>query len=112
MANEDTYVITIEGERITIELSKHTLERCEEREITKYEVYSLILKMGEKLLDLKNGEQFAIVDKEAGIGIINQITCDSGDIYIDVITAISNENIWISRGTKVVNVSELFEDVN
>lgn len=105
------YQIKIEGEIVNIEITNHAEKRCEEREVTLYEVYSLILKMGERLLDLKNGEQFAIVDKETGIGIVNQITCEDGEIYIEVITAIYNENIWISKGTKVLNVNSVFDKV-
>lgn len=111
MARNEIYQIKIDGEVVNIEITKHASERCEERNITKYEVYSLILKMGERILDFKNGEQFAIVDKEVGIGIINQITCEDGEIYIEVITAIYNENIWISRGTKLINANEIFNKV-
>lgn len=105
------YEIKVEGEKIRIEISKHAMQRCLEREVSKYVVYSLILKLGDSLLDLKNGEQFAIIDKEAGVGIINQITCDAGEIFIDVVTVISNERIWMSRGTKVLNVNNVFSQV-
>ncbi|NBI07628.1 hypothetical protein [Senegalia massiliensis] len=107
--NQKYYQINIEGELINIDLSNHSLKRCEERGISKYEIYSLILKLGENLLDLRNGEQFAIVDKETGVGIVNQITAEYGEIFITVITAIHNDNIWISKGTKVLNVNEVYE---
>lgn len=105
------YQMIIEGERVNINISRHAMERCEEREVTSYEIYSLILKMGERLLDLKCGEQFAVVDKETGLGIVNQITAEDGEVYIEIITAIYNENIWISRGTKVLSVNDLFDSV-
>jgi len=102
----EEYYIIVEGEKLVINLSKHAKRRCQEREVNDYEIYSLILKVGEDLLDLKNGEEFAVIDKEQDIGIVNQIYCDNGQIYIEVVTAISNDNIWISRGTKTINVGK------
>jgi len=107
MSEKSKFQFLVEGERINVELSKHALERMEEREVSNYEVYSLIVKMGERILELKNGTEFAIIDKETGIGIVNTINCVGGDIFIDVVTAISNDNIWISRGIQVLNVKDL-----
>ena len=106
---KEGYYINVEGEKIIIEFSKHAKQRCQEREVNEYEIYSLILKVGEDLLDLKNGEQFAIVDKEQRIGIVNQIYCDNYKIYIEVVTVLSSDNVYITRGTKTINVSNLKE---
>lgn len=99
--------IEIDNELIGIEISKHAEERMDERELNKYEVFSLIMKMGENILDLKDGEEFAVIDKELQNAVICSINSRDNELIIDVITVISDYRIWISRGTKVYKVSDI-----
>lgn len=102
--------IIIDDTDITIELTRHLLERLDEYNLTEYEVYALILKIGSNLLNLHNNENFAIVDKECGIGIVCRMVVEYPITKIETITAISNDKIWISRGTRVLNISECLEN--
>lgn len=98
-------IIYVDKEEIRIEFSKHAEERADERNLEEYEVYSLILKMGENLLDLKDGEEFAIIDQESENAIICSINSRDFQLVIDIITVISNEKVYITRGTKIYKVS-------
>lgn len=99
--------IFIEEIEIRLEISKHAEERSNERELTQYEIYSMIMKMGEQLLELKDGEEFAVVDRELNNAVICSMNCRGIDLVVDIITVISNEHVWISRGTKVYKVSDI-----
>jgi hypothetical protein len=107
--SNDAFSFCVEGEKVIIELSKTASRRCGARNIDKYKIYSLVVKMGEKLLNFKNGEQFAIVDKATEAGIIAEINCFEGDVFVDVITVIYDEYIWISKGLKLLNIDEVYD---
>lgn len=100
-------VVLIEGIEVTVEISGHAQMRMAERGIDKYVIFSFVLKMGERILTMKNGTEFAIIDKEEGIGVVYTLNALDEDIFIDVKTVIENDNIWISRGTRVLNVRDV-----
>lgn len=100
-------IIYVDGEKITLEFSSHAWKRANERELSEYEVYSLIIKVGEQLLDMKDGEEFAVIDQELRNAVTCSINSRDCELYIDIITVISNDRVFISRGTKTFKVSDI-----
>lgn len=103
----ERYTIDIEGIDVGIDISSHALSRMIERDVDKYIVYGLILQMGARILEMKNGEEFAIVDKDIMNGIVCSVNSIDLDLYIDVITVISGDSIYISRGLQTFRLKEV-----
>ena len=100
-------MILVDGIEIKIEMSKHAEDMCEERGLTEYEAYSMIIKLGEDLLTLKNGEEFSVIDRELNNAVICSMNSRDFNCVIDIITVISNSRVWISRGTKVYKLNDI-----
>lgn len=95
-----------------LEFSKHAQERLEEREVTSYEAASLVLKLGERILDMKNGEEFGIIDKELKVGLICSINTIGLEVFVDIVTVLKGERLYFSRGIKVLGFDEVWEKVS
>jgi hypothetical protein len=102
----------IEGIPVTLEFSRHAQERLVEREVSSYEAASLVLKLGERILEMKNGENFGVIDKELEIGLICSINTLGLDIFIDVITVLRKEKIYFSRGMRVLEFNEIWKQAS
>lgn len=100
----------IDGETITVEISKHARQRAEERYIGEYDIYGMIVKIGEDIFDLKPGEQFAVLDQDEQNGVICQVITENGNIIIEVVTVLSNDvdRVYVTRGTKTFRIN-IFE---
>lgn len=107
LASQRRVEIKIEDIPVFVEFSRKSLEKM--AETTGYEAASLVLKLGERILDMKPATQFLVIDKELGIGILCEVSAVDKDIYIDVITAVDNADIYISRGIKIFNINALWE---
>lgn len=101
--------LEIEGIQVIVEFSFTAIEKM--KKVTGYEAASLVLKLGERVLDFKNNTQFAVIDKELGIGLVCELSAIDNDIFIDVITVISNAKFFISKGLKIYSVKEILEAV-
>lgn len=95
------FTYNFEGIEIFVDVTKHARERLADRNIMLAPVYGAIVAISDKLLDLKRGEEFAIIDKDINIAIIGTIT-SAADVMITVITVIDSSKIWVKSGTKVV----------
>jgi len=98
----------IEGVPIILDFSKHAQERLIERDVTAYEAASLVLKLGERILEMKNGEEFGIIDKELKIGLVCSINTLGLDVFVDIVTVLQRERIYFSRGMKVLEFNEIW----
>jgi hypothetical protein len=103
--------IEIEGIPVIVEFSSHSQKRLRERDVTEYEAASLVLKLGERILDMKNGTQFGVIDKEMGVGLVCTLSAIDGDIFIDIVTVLSNHRIYFSKGMKVLDAHKLLEAI-
>lgn len=90
-----------EGIELFINVSSHAKERLAERGVLMAPVYGCVVAATDKVLDLKSGDEFAILDKDLGIAVIGSIKC-ALDVTIDIITVIDSDKIWIKAGTKVI----------
>lgn len=101
-------VIQIDGVEVIIEFSSHAIERLKERGVDTFQAVSLIMKVGEEILDFKTGEQFGVIDQETDIGLVAAVNADD-NIYIDVITVLRNDKIYFSKGLKILKAKDIFE---
>lgn len=99
-------ILEIEGIPVNLEFSSHAKDRLEERGVTPYEAASLVLKLGEEILDMRSGEQFGVLDRDLETGLICSISVLELDIFIDVVTVLRGERIYFSRGMKVLGYKE------
>lgn len=94
----------VDGKKIIINITNHAFEGAKERNFTPFTIFGAIVKLGNELLDKKNGEKFAILDFDEDIVIVGDIVPSVDYVSIDVITVIGSipaSNIFISRGTKI-----------
>lgn len=104
--------LEIEGIPVILEFSSHSKKRLSERGVNPYEAASLILKLGENILNLKPGEEFGVIDRELEIGLVCSISVLDTDIFIDVITVLRGDKIYFSRGMKVLSFKEAWEKIS
>lgn len=104
--------LEIEGIPVLLEFSSHAQQRLVERGVSHYEAASLILKLGENILDLKSGEEFGVIDRDLEIGLVCSVSVLDVDIFIDVITVLQGERIYFSKGMKVIGFEEAWEKIS
>jgi len=97
----------IENRPITIEFDRQAKKDLNRLMLDKYEVVSLVVKMGERLLWLKSGEKFKIIDKEQWIGVVGYVNAISDDIVIDITAIVDGDNIYFSRGMKLFKLQDV-----
>lgn len=90
-----------EGIEIFINISNHAKDRLAERGVILAPVYGCVVGATDKVLDLKSGEEFAIVDRDLNIAVVGVVRC-AVDITVDIITVIDSDKIWVKAGTKVI----------
>lgn len=95
-----TYIY--EGTEIQIVITRHADERMEERGILLTPVYGAVVAVTDHILDLKSGEEFAILDKDLGVAIIGNIKCAKCDIAVTIFTVVDSANVWVKNGTTVI----------
>jgi len=99
--------LLIEGETISVEISSHAIDQMAKRDVDSYGVFGLLLQMGERLLDMKNGEEFALMTYDNEYGIMCSMNVDFPEIRIDVITVYGLNETYVTRGTKVYKMQEV-----
>jgi len=104
--------LEIEGVPVVLEFSSHASLRLDEREVNAYEAASLVLKLGEEILDMKSGEEFGVIDRDLEIGLVCSVNVLDVDIFIDVITVLRGERIYFSRGMKVLGFKEAWGKIS
>lgn len=91
-------------EEVFITLSCHAKKRMMERDIDEHTVYSSILALGERLLDLKCHQEFVIVDKTTREAVVGAVSIDNSEIIVDIITVINTNKVFVHEGQKVFNI--------
>lgn len=102
-----TFNFEVEGFPVKLEFSSHSRKRLEERDVPYYEACSLVVKLGESILEMKNGEEFGVVDRDLRIGLVGAVNCLDRDIFVDVKTVLYGERIYFSRGMKVFELEDM-----
>lgn len=86
----------------TIAFKEHADLRKQQRNIDELQVVSAILALGSKRIEKYNNsdKDFAVIDKEHNITIIGTIEHQQ----IIVTTLINHADIWVKKGTDVINL--------
>lgn len=98
----------IEGCPVTIEDTSHSISRYADRGINEYAVYGSIIALGEKILDYKDKTEFMIIDEDINVAIVCSLHANGGDITIDIITVIDKADVWVKKGTLILNYRNQF----
>ncbi len=99
MAQEFSF--TIEDVKFDISLSYHAKGRMFQRGVGHFAVYGCIVAMGERLLDMKNKEEFCIQDRDLNVSIVCVLHMDGMDVAIDVVTVLDNHMFFAKEQTRV-----------
>lgn len=102
----------IEGITMYIEVSDHAWKRMKQRKVDKYATYGSIIALGEQLLDMKNNDEFCIMDKELDIAICCALHMSGLDITIDVVTVLDSHMFFVKQGVQVYRLGEGGEQHN
>lgn len=97
-------------------ITSHVLHRKEHtygRQFEWYMVEDLLKEKGHKLFNMKNGDEFAIVNDDRTLALICKLYCYDGELVLVLKTVIRNvivdehyqeheKKVWISRRTKCI----------
>ncbi len=90
------------GKSFRIEGTTHALDRMEERKIEKNLAVSIILSLGQKLLNYNDtGEEVAVIDQSNNLAVIIEVR----EYKAVVITVIDRANIHIKDGTQLEEIA-------
>ena len=103
MANKHGKAITqfyIKGEMVSLRTTDHAQERMEQREVNEFVVAGAVLSLGEKLFEIDENEDFAIIDNDNDTIVIGSRTKNT--VY--VITVLPRANCYVKEGTKIAKI--------
>lgn len=97
----------IDGFDVKVNLTSHADFRMDDRNVSRFDIMNLIIQAGEELLDMRRGEEFAIVNtlSETGVVCVMNATT-SGDIRIDIKTVLRSHSVFVSRNTRTLYVGD------
>lgn len=100
-----TFSFTIDGTTMQVIPSNHALLRMRQRGIELFATYGSIVALGDKLLDMKKGEEFCIIDKELNIAVCCAIQCEGIDINVYITTVLDNSLFFVKDGVTVYELA-------
>lgn len=98
------FPMTHEGIPLTLEFSRHSLYRQEERRIYEGAIFYAIQKKLDDILDLPNDTRFIIIDSTLGISIVGAVHAQGTDLVVSVISLIHSSFPDNPNGTAVFAV--------
>lgn len=104
MAQEFNF--TIDGIKIDVSISNHAKGRMFQRGVAHFAVYGAIVAMGERLLEMKNKEEFCIQDKDLCVAVCCAIHVDGLDTTVDVTTVLDHHMFFAKEGVRVYALGE------
>jgi hypothetical protein len=100
-----TFSFEIEGVPMQVIPTAHAETRMRQRGVNKYASYGTIVALGEQLLDMKNGDEFCIMDKELGISVCCAMQYEGLDIVIYITTVLDNSKFFVKDGVQVFELT-------
>lgn len=98
-------IIEIDGIQVYVCDSRHSIERFHERfdsRTSEADIMACLISMGPFILDLKNGQEFAIVDRPRNLMIIGGLNTLGVEVYFDLITVVKTTKYFVKEGTDTV----------
>lgn len=99
------FSFTVEGITMQVEVSNHAYGRMKQRNVDQYATYGSIIALGERLLDMKNKDEFCIMDKELDIAVCCALHMDGLDITIDIVTVLDSAMFFVKDGVQVYQLN-------
>lgn len=100
------FTFEIEGIPFCVFVSTHAGIRMRQRKVNKYAAFGSIVAVGEDLLDMYDGDEFIVIDKELGISIVCGIHAKGLEIEIEIITVINEHDVFVKQGTKIYRIND------
>lgn len=97
----------LEDEEIFVDISPHARKRMGKRDIDTNSIYGSILSMGERLLEMKNNEEFIIIDKFLDEAVVFGIGVEDFDIVVTVITVLPSSHVYAKKGQRIIDIDDL-----
>jgi hypothetical protein len=97
----------LEDEEVYVDITPHARKRMGKRNIDNNAIYGSILSLGEKLLEMKNNEEFVIIDKFLDEAVVFGIGIEDFDIVVSVITVLPTANVHAKVGQKIIDIDNL-----
>lgn len=99
-------IIKIDGIEVKICDSMHSIERFFERfdgdETAEYDILECLEAMGPFILDLKNGQEFAIIHRAKNLMIVGGLNTCGIEVFFDLLTVVETNKFFIKKGTDTV----------
>ena len=93
-----------DGCKIEMEFSAHALKRINQRGLNQTAVFGSIVAALDFILDLKDGEEFVVVDKEARCTSVAGMKFEGDVLCIDIITVIDTQYTYTKVGQKMIKI--------
>jgi hypothetical protein len=103
------FYFTAEGFDVVIEFTSHAQKRLIDRNVNEYGVYGAIVAVNDKILDLRNGDEFGIIDADLNIAIVCSVHSNLDEITISVVTVFDSIRFFFKKGTRVLSISSEME---
>lgn len=73
-------------------------------EVTREDIYDMLYRFGDRILSIKNGGEFSVIDPLLGIGVVCVLRQKYPTSLIIVKTVLNNKNIYVTRGTETTDL--------
>jgi len=93
-----------EGVAIEVEFTNHAIIRVNQRGLNHSAVFGSIVAALDLILDLKNNDEFCIIDKEAECTTVCGMTFQGETLVISVITVIATQYTYTKVGQKMIKI--------
>jgi len=104
LVEEIEYTFTVDDIPVYIDFTGHADLRSVQRQLNKSVVFDILQEIGDRLLDMKSGTEFAIVHPEYFCTVIGCIYSQGTDVVLDIITVLNEREPYIKQGTEVLHV--------
>lgn len=93
-----------QGVKIEVEFSDHAFKRVNQRGLNHVAVFGSIVAALDHVLNLKNGEEFCVIDKDACCTTVCGMEFQGETLVISVITVVNTLYTYTKDGQKMITI--------
>lgn len=93
-----------DGCKIEMDFSAHALKRINQRGLNQTAVFGSVVAALDLILDLKDGDEFVVVDKEAKCTTVAGMKFEGDVLEIEIITVIDTQYTYTKEGQKMIQI--------
>lgn len=90
-----------EGQRV-----KRNDKRDDGVQVRRTDVFNMVQEYGHRLYDIKNGDEFSVIDSNLGVGVVCVIHQKYPNTLVVVKTILNMKNLYVTRGTETLNMTD------